>query len=67
MTKLKYETKLKFNTTKLKDPFISKMFTTLLMNRFQVLGEISEGIVEHPFEGIWETIKNVYICASNTV
>lgn len=36
------------------------------MNRFQVLGEISEGIEEHPFEGIWETIKNVYICASNT-
>lgn len=37
------------------------------MNRFQVLGEISEGIEEHPFEGIWETIKNVYICVSNTV
>lgn len=43
------------------------MFNTLLMNRFQVLGEISEGIEEHPFEGIWKTIKNVYICASNTV
>lgn len=27
------------------------------MNRFQVLGEISEGIEEHPFEGIWETIS----------
>lgn len=43
------------------------MFTTLLINRFQVLGEISEGIEEHPFEGIWESIKNGYICVSNTV
>lgn len=65
--KLKDGTKLKFNITKLKDPSISKMFTTLLKNRFQVLVDIGEGIEEHPCENIWESIKNVYTDVSNTV
>lgn len=35
--------------------------------RFQVLGNICEGIKKDPFKGIWESIKNGYIYVSNTV
>lgn len=67
--KLKDGTKLRFNITKLKDPSISKEFTTLLKNRFQVLGDtcIGEGIEEHLCKNIWESTKNVYTDVSITV
>lgn len=51
----------RFNITHLEE----KKFTTLLKNRFQVLGDIGKELTEHPCENIWESIRKVFTHVSN--
>ena len=59
-------TQQRFDTAKLKDPTTRKKFSLALRNKYQVLGDIGQGLDED-VETTWNSIKEGYIHACKTV